>query len=98
MNAAISGRAQDSRQFPVGGPWRTSLVKKQRHNDMFRGLWFAWILSRREQSGHALFPKPPQPTADGAVREPERVSLFFRRPLPGQARGNRMISLLGFRK
>src|SRR5262249_36029431 len=96
MDAVIGGRTQDSRQFPVGGPWRTSLVKKQRHDDMFRGLWFAWILSRREQSGHAFFLKLAQPTADGAVRETERVRLFFRRSSPGQARGNRMVSLLGF--
>ncbi len=96
MDAVIGDRAQDSRQFPVRSPWRTSLVKKQRHDDMFRGLWFTWIFSRREQSGHALFPKLAQPTADGAVREPERVRLFFRRSLPGQARGDRMISLLSF--
>src|SRR5262245_64506534 len=94
MDAVVSGCVQDSRQFPLGGPWRLPLVNKQRHDDPFRGLWLAWIFSRREQSGHAFFPKLPQPTADGAVREPERVRLFFRRSLPGQARGNRMIALL----
>jgi hypothetical protein len=29
-------------------------------------------------AGHALFPKLAQPSADGAVRKPERVRLFFR--------------------
>src|SRR5262245_35864614 len=48
------------------------------------------------ESGHAFFPKLPQPTTDGAVREPERARLFFRRSLPGQAGGNRVISLLSF--
>jgi hypothetical protein len=62
----------------------------------FGSLWFAWICSREEQSGHALFPKLSQPTADSAVRYPERVRLFFRRSLPGQAGGNRVISLLNF--
>jgi len=45
-----------------------------------------WIFSRWEQSGHALFPKLPQPAADGIIRVPERVRLFFRRSLPGRQR------------
>src|SRR5262249_914588 len=96
MDVVIGGRAQDSRQLPVGGPWRTSLVKKQRHDDMFRGLWFTRVLSCGEQPWHAFFPKPPQPTANGAVRETEGTGLFFRRSSPSQARGNRMVSPLSF--
>src|SRR5262249_8689748 len=45
---------------------------------------------------HAFFPKPPQPTANGAVRETEGTGLFFRRSSPSQARGNRMVSPLSF--
>src|SRR5262249_60123016 len=96
MDTVSGGRAQDSRQFPVGGPWRTSLVTTQRHDDMFRGLWLAWIFSRREESRHALFPKLPQPTADGAVGDPERIRLFFRRALSSYAGSNCMVPLLSF--
>jgi len=63
---------------------------------MFRGLWFAWIDSRWEQSGHTLFPKLTQPTADGAVRKSKNIGLFLDRSLSCETRGYGVISLLNF--